>query len=166
MTQPQPRNSRSTDVLKHGGTTSEHNTTQYPFQIFHRFWLAQIPDSPITFAISGKMTSTVNRQKIGTTNKTSWGWGCFSSVVFEPFSSWRKGRKIFIAWFAKRKYTNFFLQKRKNNKISTAQRMTYLPFGRTSAWLNISYPGYQRFFLACDEELSPGVGREKKRGSI
>ena len=64
MTQPQPRNSRSTDVLKHGGTTSEHNTTQYPFQIFHRFWLAQIPDSPITFAISGKMTSTVNRQKL------------------------------------------------------------------------------------------------------
>ena len=23
------------------------------------------------------------------------------------------------------------------------------------------YPGYQRFFLACDEELSPGVGRPK-----
>ena len=25
------------------------------------------------------------------------------------------------------------------------------------------YPGYQRFFLARDEELSPGVGRRPKK---
>ena len=27
------------------------------------------------------------------------------------------------------------------------------------AFYSFHYPGYQRFFLACDEELSPGVGR-------